>query len=430
MSLFNKKTAPDRGWYNFNLLWAGQTLSLLGSQFVVVGMPLLALQFAEASPSQAVLLPFMMYLPFLIIGLPVGAIVDRINIRRIMMFCDGVQTIIYLTIFFLSIFFKIKIYMLMGLVFLSGCANVFFQISYTSVLPIIFKDKAPLQKGNAKLCFSESMVNIVGPFLAGPLISLFGVTVAVAANSLSFLISLMTLGLIKAIDYKEDKSTFRHTSVSVFRAVLDDIIVGIRFVFGHEYLEPIFLCGAMYVLFLTTIDTSLVLYCKSVLGLSSYQIGLVVGAAAAGFPLGNILSSPIVNKLSFARTLVLGATISVCGLVFIPISGMYNSVIGIIIACVIHGFGEGVFNPVALTFRQKESPAKMLGRVNSVHRFLIWGAISVGSLINSIVIHFGGLKAALWIGGCGTLLCLIPLVRKGIKKDLLKTHSEALHEKK
>lgn len=429
MTSISEDTASKRGWFNFNLLWSGQTLSLLGSQFVVIGMPLLAVQVAGATPSQAVLLPFLMYLPFLLIGLPAGALVDRMNKRRLMVLCDAVQCAIYITIFAMTLTQTLTIHILMVMMFFTGCANVFFQVSYTSLLPNIFRENDLLQKGNSRLCFSESMVNIVGPFLAGPLISLFGIAVSVLINAASFFVSLVTLSCISFGTHASDHSAGeREVRKNVFHAVYTDVIQGIRFVFHHDYLQPIYLCGALYVLFLTAIDTSLVLYCKDVLGLPAYQIGIVVGAAAAGFPLANLLSSYVVTRLGFSRTLVTGATVSVIGLLFIPVAGNYHFVSGIVIASIIHGFGEGIFNPVAMTFRQKESPANMIGRVNAVHRFLIWGAISLGSLMNSFVIHTWGLEAALWAGGAGTLTCLVPLLRRGIRKDIFQRECEVKNE--
>jgi hypothetical protein len=70
-------TAPpgDRsGRRDFRLLWTGQSLSLLGDQFMVVALPLLAVTTLGVSAAQAALLPFALKLPFLVLGLPAGAI--------------------------------------------------------------------------------------------------------------------------------------------------------------------------------------------------------------------------------------------------------------------------------------------------------------------------------------------------------------------
>jgi MFS family permease len=179
-------------------------------------------------------------------------------------------------------------------------------------------------------------------------------------------------------------------------------------------LEPVVSCGTIYVLFVSMIDSCLVLYCGSVLHLRPVAIGFVVGAAALGFPLGNLASTRLVERLGVPRTLVLGATVSVAGLIAMPVAGSAGSAIGLVAGSVVHGLGEGTFGPTSLTLRQTATPPEMLGRVNSVQRFLLWGAIPIGSAIASVAISLYGLSGALWIGGVGAVLCLPPLLRRDI----------------
>jgi len=77
-----------------------------------------------------------------------------------------------------------------------------------------------------------------------------------------------------------------------------------------------------------------------------------------------------------------------------------------------------VFGPTSLTLRQTDTPLSLLGRVNSVQRFMIWGAIPLGSVLTSLIIKYIGLEWTLWVGGIGTVMCLLPLIRRGILADL------------
>lgn len=399
---------------NFNLLWSGQSLSLLGNQFLVVGLPLLAVQVVGASAAQAVLLPFLMFVPFLFFGLPVGAWVDRLPKRKTMILADLVQMVVYASIALLSMQGWMTFPLLMVLVFCAGVATVFFQVAYNSFLPELYSRASELQKGNAKLFFSESIARTLGPMAAGPVIAVFAPPLAILLNGGSFLVSALTLGAIRHQRTDLDRAEVAPVRMSI----MSDIKVGLRFVFSHPKLEPVFLCGAVYVLFLTIIETSLVLYCKDVLMLSPGTIGLVIGAAAAGFPVANLISSRLMNHFGISRTLVIAAATSVCGLFLIAVFGAAGSIAGLIAASVLHGLGEGVFGPTSLTLRQTETPLTLLGRVNSVQRFMIWGAIPMGSVLTSLIITYAGLEWTLWFGGIGTALCLLPLVRRGILADL------------
>jgi MFS family permease len=177
-------------------------------------------------------------------------------------------------------------------------------------------------------------------------------------------------------------------------------------VFRHGKIEPAISCGVVYVSFLSMIESSLVLYCKDVLGLSAASIGLVVGATAAGFPIGNLLSPKLVDRVGLGRTLAFSAVVAVCALVLTPIAEAAGSVPALILASIIHGVGEGAFGPTSLTLRQTETPAALLGRVNSVQRFLIWGAIPFGSLMTFVCM--------------GTALCLPVLMRRGLLREVLR----------
>ncbi|MEU7894534.1 MFS transporter [Nonomuraea sp. NPDC049152] len=399
----------DRVRRDFGLLWAGQSLSLFGDQFMKLALPLVAVTALEVSPAQAALLPFALFLPFLPLGLPAGAIVDRLPRRTVMLVCDGVQVVAFGAVWVLLATGSLTFPLLLALVLLSGCAVVFFQVAYSSYLPTLIHDPERLHTGNARLALSESSANAVGPMVAGPLIHALGVVGAIAANVVSFVASVLSLALIK------HREPVRQAAARERGWLRKDIVEGLRFVAGHPLLEPIIACGTTYVLFLSMVETSLVLYCRDVLGLSPQWIGVVLGAAAAGFPIGNLVSARLVRRFGAPRTLVGAAALSVAGILSMPVLGAQVGAIGLVAGSIVHCVGEGAFGPTSLTLRHTASPAELLGRVGAVHRFLTWGAMSLGALLAAGVTALAGLSAAVWIGAFGTALCLPALVRRGIR---------------
>jgi MFS family permease len=393
-------------------------MSLLGDQFAVLALPLLALEVVEVSPALAALLPFALFAPFLVLGLPSGAIVDRLPRRSTMLVCDALQAVTFVAIATLAVLDALSFPALMGLVAVSGCAMVFFQVAYTSYLPELLTAKDELQAGNARLFLSESVSRTLGPIAAGPVIAALGAIIAICANAVTFIISFAALLAIRPSSAPGEPGPRER------RSLIRDIREGVVFVFRHDGLEPVISCGVVYVGFLTMIETSLILYCRNVLELSASGIGLVVGMAGAGFPIGNLLSPRLAARFGVSRTLVGSAAVAVLGLVATPIAGSLGSLIGLVIAGVIHGVGEGVFGPTALTLRQTVTPHGLLGRVNSVQRFLIWGAGPLGSLLAVACIRVWGLSAALWVGGLGTTLCLPMLLRRGVLRELWRPRGE------
>jgi MFS family permease len=397
---------------DFALLWTGQSVSLLGDNAMVLALPLLAASVLGASPAQAALLPFALYLPFLLIGLPAGALIDRFRRRPTLIIADLVQAASFLAIAALAVIGALPFPILLLLVGVAGTAGVFFQIAYTSYLPSLLAHEHDLQRGNARLFLSESLARTAGPPATGPLIAAFGPIVAVAINATSSLLSVVSLTMIRHREL--GGAAPRREPGWLAREIRE----GVGFVAGHPLLAPVIACGGVYVLFLSMVEASLVLYGRDVLGLSATGVGVVVGAAAIGFPVGNLVSTRAVARFGTAPTLVIGATVSVLGLVAMPLAGSVGSVAGLVAAGVVHGVGEGAFGPAALTLRQTVTPAALLGRVNAVQRWVIWGAIPLGSLLAALTIHVAGLSAALWVGGVGTVACLPVLLRHGIRDAL------------
>ncbi|MEV6522399.1 MFS transporter [Longispora sp. NPDC051575] len=397
---------------DFALLWTGQSISLFGDQFMVLALPLLAVTVLHTSVAQAALLPFALYLPFLLFGLPAGAFVDRVRRRSMMIGCDLVQTVAFLVIGVLALTGVLTFPLLLGLVLLAGAATVFFQVACTSYPPTLFSDPQELHKHNTQLYLSDSVSKTLGPMAGGPVIAFLGVVGAVLANAVSFAVSVLAVVLIRHREPRPDPTP---------RArgwLVRDVREGLAFVFANPILEPVILCGMTYTIFLGMVEAILVLYCKDVLGFGPVGIGIVAGAAAFGFPIGNLISVRLVAWQGTARTCVIGTVTSVTGLIAMPLFGGLGSAVGLVVASVVHCIGEGAFGPVSLTLRQTHTPAALLGRVNSVQRFLVWGMLPVGSLLASFSIANWGLEAAMWIGAVGTALCVPVLVRRGIRAGL------------
>lgn len=400
---------------DFRWLWAGQTTSLVGDQFMTLALPLLAVLVLHTSPALAALLPFCLFAPFLVFGLPAGAILERLPRRRTMLFCNGVQFVLFSTIWLLAATHVLRFWMLAPLVLCSGCAVVFFQVAYTSYLPSMILDPDELHRANARLALSESSAVSIGPMLAGPVIRLTGVVTAIAVDALSFLGSFLCLLRIRHVE-EVPEATVREP-----RWIRRDVKVGLDFVARHRVLQPVLACGTTYALFLSMIETSLVLYCLKVLHLAPQWIGVVTGAAAAGYPIGNLLSTRLAHRLGTHTALMAAAATSVVGIISMPVMGSIGGrlgVTGLVAGSILHCIGEGAYGPISLTLRQIESPLALRARIGSVQRFFMWGAVSIGSLLAAGSTAVFGLAGSVWIGALGTIMALPALYRRGMRDKI------------
>jgi predicted MFS family arabinose efflux permease len=224
-----------------------------------------------------------------------------------------VQAVSYLAVALLAVTQRLPFWLLLLLIGINGCATVFFQIASTSYLPALLADPRSLQRGNIRLQLSESLSRSLGPALAGPLIAATGVASAVLAAG-TFVVSVLTL---LGIRHREQ----RPAPPGIQRGwLVRDVRAGLAFVAHHRLLEPVLSCGTVYVLVQSMVMAILVLYCGQV-QLRAAAIGLVVGAAALGYPIGNLARGRLTDRLGAPRTLVMGAVVSVLGIVLIPVAG-------------------------------------------------------------------------------------------------------------
>lgn len=151
---------------DFRLLWIGETTSKVGSAVTAVALPLVAVTTLHANTFEVAALTSAEWLPWLLMGLPAGAWVDRLPRRPVMLGCDVVSAAAFASVPLAAAFGLLTVAQLYAVATIGGAASVFFSTAYLVFLPSIVTDDA-LVEGNAKLQGSESAAQLVGPALAG-----------------------------------------------------------------------------------------------------------------------------------------------------------------------------------------------------------------------------------------------------------------------
>src|SRR3954449_625625 len=173
MSLFQHR--------DFRLLWAGQTISRVGTEVSVLALPLIAIQILHATTFEVGSLTAVETLPFLLVGLPAGAWVDRMRRRRVLIVADVGRLISLGSIPIAHSVASLTLAHLYIAAFITGVLTVFFDVAYQSYLPELV-ERRQLVEANAKLAATESTAHVVGPGLGGGLIGIVGASTAVLAD--------------------------------------------------------------------------------------------------------------------------------------------------------------------------------------------------------------------------------------------------------
>src|SRR3990170_6792859 len=154
---------------DFLKFWAAQSVSVFGSQFTNLAIPVIAALRLQATPAQMGVLTAVEPAPFLLIGLLAGVWVDRWRRRPVLIAGDVGRAVVLLSIpaaAFAGALTMGQLYVVGALI---GVLTVFFDVAYQAYLPSLV-GRTQLIEGNSKLEVSRSTAQVTGPGLAGVLI--------------------------------------------------------------------------------------------------------------------------------------------------------------------------------------------------------------------------------------------------------------------
>jgi MFS family permease len=384
-------------WYrDFRLLWIGQTTSRLGSSVTSVALPLVAVATLKASTLQVALLSAAAWLPWLLIGLPAGAWVDRLPRRPVMVTCDLVSMLLFLSIPVTAWLGALTIQQLLAVAVGGGAASVFFQTAYQTYLPwLLTSDRVP--EGNAKLQGSESAAQVAGPGAAGLIAQLSGAVTALVLDAASFLLSAMCLLTIRV----RERSGSLNRRTGTLRQEIGD---GIRFVARDPYLRVLTVFGAAANIGLTGYQAILVVFLVRDVGVSPGAVGGLIAVTSLGGVIGAALATPLTRRFGTAHGLLLcGMAATPFGLL-IPLTSPGPRLALVAIGGMLISTGVVAGNVIKGSFRQTYTPHQLLGRVTASMQLPNLGAIPLGALLAGTLGTAFDVRTAIWTMTAGLAL--------------------------
>ncbi|MEH6372928.1 MFS transporter [Streptomyces sp. KLMMK] len=382
---------------DFRLLWCGETAGKFGASVTGVAMPLIAVTHLHADTFTVGLLTAATWIPWLIIGLPVGAWVDRSRRRPIMLAAAAISFVLFAGVPLAARAGQLSMGLLLAVALLTGTAAVFFQTAYSAYLPSILEpDDQP--EGNAKLHGSAAAAQIAGISSGGLIAQFTGAVNAMFANAATFLVSLLCLSGIRHREARPTR-TARHSGTLV-----SDIGEGLRLVAHDPWLRTLTLFGATSNLALMGYQSILVVFLVRTVGLDPGPVGAIIAAAGTGGVAGALAARRTAGRVGTARaTLLFELGLPVCALL-IPLT---TDGAGVLL-CIAGGFcvsaGVVAGNVIKASFQQRYCPPELLGRLTATTAFLNYGTIPLGALLGGTLGEALGLHAAMWITTAGVPL--------------------------
>ena len=365
-------TAPVLRDSSFRRLWAGMTVSRLGTSVAGIAVPLIAVEVLDSSAFTVSLLTAAVWLPWLVIGLPAGAWIDRMAKRPVLLVCDLVCVLLIASIPVAAWLSSVTIEHLLVVTLLAGVASVFFQVAWTAYLPAMF-EAGDLVDANSILHGTESAVEVAGRAAGGVLLAAVGAVAGLIVDALSFLISFVSLLLIRRPE--------RPVPPKPPRPLRSDIADGVRWLAGSSLLRSLTLHGAAGNLALTGYGAIIVVFLIRDLGVSTAVVGVLLAAPGLGGVLAASLTPWLVRRFGAARTMIRSKVGAGFASLLIPMTTPELGLVIFVLGSALVAVFVVVGNVVSATFRQLYVPAALLGRVMTGMQFVNYGAIPLGALL-------------------------------------------------
>jgi predicted MFS family arabinose efflux permease len=272
----------------------------------------------------------------------------------------------------------LTIWHLLAVSLVVGLANVFFDVAEHAYRPSLL-DRRDYVEGNAKLQLSESVATVLGPVLAGVLVTAVGAATAVTVDAASFVVSAASLLLLRHVEAPL-------AAAGQARRLVQELGEGVRAVRRSRYL--VFLAGAATTgNFALSMMTAIVfLYLYRVLGLTPGDVGLLFGLGGVAFVLGAALSRTVISAVGIGRVLVLSPLLLASGILLLPAAKLVALPLVVVgLSQVLMLLQTGPANVAILTVLQASVPNELLGRVNGVTLPFVLGFGAIGATLGGVV---------------------------------------------
>ena len=311
-------------------------------------------------------------LPWFLFALISGALVDRMDRKRVMVVTDVLRAI---GIGILALGVEtgdaglIAVY---AIGFGLGVAETFFDTSAEALTPQLVTDPQ-LPAANGRL----QALEFVGGSLAGPPVGAFLFAVAASVpffvDSASFLVAAVFVALIPG-NYKSERT--------VEATIWEDIKEGLGWLWRQRVLRSLVLMAGVINLVAFGVFAIFVLYAQDILGVDDVGYGLLISVVGVGGLVGAFVSPKIVERIGPGNTLRLVLFFSG----FLSIFFVFNTnpwIAGALM--VFFGFVITGWNVVSVSLRQSLTPDELRARVAGSARLLAWGTQPLGALLGGIL---------------------------------------------
>jgi hypothetical protein len=364
---------------------SGQAVSVLGDGLAVLAIPLLVLDLTR-NPLVSALSAASVTVGYLLVGLPAGVLVDRLDPWRVLMAMDAVRAALFAALYALSAAGLLTIWLVLAVALAAGACSVFFESALTVVVKDLFAGPG-LMTANSAIELASQLSLIAGPAIVGLLAVAGGTSLALLADAATFAVSLASLVTVTRCGFLPGRTRRARPAVRPWPAFAAEVREGVRYLLSARTLL-VLTAVQMVVNLCLSVEKLIIFDARVTLGLSPPLVGAVVAAGGVGGLAGAIGAAPLARWAGEIRLVVLA--IGAAGL---AVAAMFLASSAATLAVANLGYGAAlvVASLVNRTQRQRRVPRELLGRVTSTVRALFLAVDPLGVVVaGAITVALGG----------------------------------------
>ena len=391
--------------HDFRLFWTAETVSGFGSYVTTLAIQVLVVVTLHESAAGVGLVNAARFLPYLVLGLVVGVLVDRVRRRPVLVATDLGRGLLLVAIPLLALADQLTLGLVVVFMVAFGTLSLLNDSASQSFVPRLVP-RPLLTRANARLDQSDAVAQTTGPALAGGLVALLSAPWAVLVDAASFLASAVLVARTRVAE-----PASRSVDLKSMRQVPAEMRDGLRWVYRHRTLTPFAVGTHVWFLFNAMAGAALPVFALRQLDLGALVFGLLLALAGVGAVLGASYAEWLGNRFGAGRvsiTCIAGNALAWALVASSPDDGL--------LAWVVFGAGQlvlgvsmGAENANTLGYRQSVTPDELQGRMNTTMRSINRAMVVVGAPLGGLLADSVGLRPVLYAAAAGFLLVAVGL---------------------
>jgi MFS family permease len=394
----------------YRRMWLSILFSNLGGQITMLALPLTAVFLLDASPTQMGLLTAMEIAPFVLLSLPGGVLIDRL--QKLPLYIAG-EIVMGCALLLIPFAWSLDLLTMQLMYIVSFGLGTVYTIAGSAaqivLTQLVGRDK--LVQAYSQNAIAGSMAEVLGPGLAGILIRIFSAPLALVMDAFLLIGSVLMLRGIRIHEEVPDRSTWKNRSFKV------DLMQGLNFVRSQKMLLEMAATVGGWQFFAQMALSVQIIFAVKDLGLDETLVAMSFVALGVGSVLGGMAGPKISKRFGPGPALILGVAITSMGwLTLLAMEGLLPSLVLFSWMLICFSWGATLMFVNFLSLRQSFTPTELLGRMTTTMRWLILLPAGPGAILGGWMAEHWGMRSALTCAGVGTLaVALVAFSRPYLK---------------